>query len=325
MATDRYSDNHKIVVGGGAGTLTVDANLTSVSKLEISNDPLYSGDAILINSPEQIRWSMSGNPYCWQFQQNAVFNFYDNSSNYYDLDISSYDFRLSCQDDIYLRGGQGSSTNCTLWLSPNGDSSPSIEMQKSTNEITTVATNININAEHIMMMASDITMTVSPVLASRSVTIAVSPASFVPSGDSDADTTTITLHGAAKHEHSGLSGPHSYFAMPLPESIPNGSSIVSIGARLEKTGGDVAIEFGIRTKDLVDGSPESDISDDTFGFAASSDGEETKTRTYSIANIDRNRNAYTIWCNILHGSDTTLVYIHGLLITYTTNKLDNNE
>jgi hypothetical protein len=42
MATDRYSDDHKIVVGGGGGTLTVDANLT-VTGLTATGETNISG------------------------------------------------------------------------------------------------------------------------------------------------------------------------------------------------------------------------------------------------------------------------------------------
>lgn len=49
MATDRYSDDHKIVVGGGSGTLTVDANLTVTGEVNISGagSIFFSGDANL--------------------------------------------------------------------------------------------------------------------------------------------------------------------------------------------------------------------------------------------------------------------------------------
>jgi hypothetical protein len=236
-------------------------------------------------------------------------------------DIKMSDTSKLYGEDLWLVAGKNTSTGL-LKITSGGDadfSEPYIYLIQTSNTISINCDQIGINSPEIYL-DGDVRKT-----GLSTITLAVSPAAFVPSGDSDADTTTITLHGAAKHEHSGLSGPHSYFAMPLPDSIPNGASIISIGARLEKLGGSVAITLGVRTKDLVDGSPESDIEDGTFGFSAPQDGEELKTRDYYLMNIDKNRNAYTIWCSILHGSDTTLVFIHGLLITYTTDRLDNNE
>ena len=50
MATDRYSDDHKIIVGNGGGELTVDAALTVVGNISATGDlDLNTGD-ILINS-----------------------------------------------------------------------------------------------------------------------------------------------------------------------------------------------------------------------------------------------------------------------------------
>jgi hypothetical protein len=43
MATDRYSDDHKIVVGGGGGTLTVDAVLDITGNLDVTGNLIVSG------------------------------------------------------------------------------------------------------------------------------------------------------------------------------------------------------------------------------------------------------------------------------------------
>jgi hypothetical protein len=173
MATDRYSDDHKIVVGNGSGTLTIDANLNvntnlvasniSASSISSENDVTISSDEDviivansgvvdvngvqfssdttsanrdLIETTGTIRWKSGNAQTDWYFQSDTRFNFYtDDLVTNYDLDINTDDFRVNSQDDIYLRGGQGAGTSCTLWLSPNGDSTPYIEMLKSTDRI----------------------------------------------------------------------------------------------------------------------------------------------------------------------------------------------
>jgi len=57
MATDRYSDDHKIVVGGGSGTLTVDANLIADADLTVSGDINLSGGGVISSGGGVISFS----------------------------------------------------------------------------------------------------------------------------------------------------------------------------------------------------------------------------------------------------------------------------
>jgi hypothetical protein len=63
MATDRYSDDHKIVVGGGGGTLTVDANLIVDADLTVNGDINLSGGGVIssdggiISFPDDVNFS----------------------------------------------------------------------------------------------------------------------------------------------------------------------------------------------------------------------------------------------------------------------------
>lgn len=341
MATDRYSDDHKIVVGGGSGTLTVDANLNVSSANDINiestggdinltaNNGVVSIDGMNIyrdsllshhiDYPLEIIWHCDYPVNNWNFDKNTTFLFF-NDSTYYDLAVYTNDLNLSSRDDVYIRAGI-SAADSTLLLSANNNSSPYIRLKKDTDTIDIVASEINLIADAISASALE-----------RDITIAISPASFVPClDDSDADVTTLTLNGAMKHRHANEVGGdirHSYFAAPLPSSIPNGASIDRVTVRIEKAGQNAWVSLFLREKDLVDGSIYNYIpANPTFTFTAEEDTERTDSTHLVASYINKSRFSYTLIFDLhsIAQDEDTVLYIHGMTLTYITKRLDNND
>lgn len=325
MATDRYSDNHKVVVGGASGTKEWELQADTIKHSAASDFYVYTENAYY-TANSGATFSCNGTKFSYtdesriDFYQNLIVN---SGANIIFGDGS--DLKMSDTSKIYgkefdIWAGVGTTTG-TLTISADEGHNPKIVLSQSGNSITETAGLWQVSADTALITADSFTVAV----ASRSVTLSSSSASLIPSlEDSTADTTTLTLRGAAKHQDSSMTGTGiSYFVMSLPDSIPNGASIQSIGLRVKSTDGGAAITLGIKEIDLVDGSPDADIvTDATFGIGAP--GEELITRNISVPNINKTRSAYTIWIQIMSTGDAT-IYILGTRITYSTTKLDNNQ
>lgn len=62
MATDRYSDNHKIVVTNGTGTLTLDSDVGVTGDIAITGDMTFSGLVTgTVTTTEQIKLDVGAN------------------------------------------------------------------------------------------------------------------------------------------------------------------------------------------------------------------------------------------------------------------------
>lgn len=371
MATDRYSDDHKIVVGNGSGTLTIDANLAISNISDISsngdltisstedvnilaesgvvnvNGIRFSPDTTnvgreLIETDGTIRWKAGTEQTDWYFQSDTRFNFYtDDLTTNYDLDINTDDFRVNSQDDIYLRGGQGAGTSCTLWLSPNGDSSPYIEMLKSTNEINIVTDSLNVTADSISISYSAPT-TNTTIMPGSAFTILEKFAEFPGEGDDDTNA-ALGTDDAFRHTANGnvfwsmdtsTSGwIYGHIFAPLPESIPDGSIITHLGCALDRDGDSnwMTTYCYIRSYKFSNGA------DVELGASSVSDTTGHKTffsdQLYNIAaseyqtmTIDRKNYAYTVkvkfWMQ--KEGDRNNIYLTAFKIGYTTTKYDSN-
>jgi hypothetical protein len=116
MATDRYSDDHKIVVGGGSGTLTVEADLAVTGGIS------FSGDLAISGSVSATDITVSGSA------DSSIESTAGKIDILASLDVtissSSSDINLSAYDDLNLYAGSGSSTGF-IRLSPAGAPAPS--------------------------------------------------------------------------------------------------------------------------------------------------------------------------------------------------------
>lgn len=155
MATDRYSDDHKIVVGGGAGTLTVESDLdvtgglTFSGGLDISGNLDISGDLTFSGSGDSNISSSAGN-----------------ISILANLDVaissSSDDITLTAYDDLNLYAGSGGSTGF-IKISPSGAPSPFyssvyITLSESDDEIEIGGPILNILSDSVAMNSDSVTI-----------------------------------------------------------------------------------------------------------------------------------------------------------------------
>lgn len=333
MTTDRYSDDHKIVVGGASGTKEWELQADTIKHSAASNFYISTENAYY-TSNSGATFSCNGTKFSYtdesriDFYQNLIVNsganiiFGDGS----DLKMSDTSKVYGKEFDIWA--GVDTSTG-TLTISANEGHNPKIVLSQSGNSITETAGLWQVSADTAAITVDTFVGSSSQ----RSIDLSISSAAFVPClDDSDADVTSLTLNGVVKHKHNNDFGgtKTSYFAMSLPDSIPNGADIDSLGARIEKAGEGVIITFKFRVKNLTSGSEvdyeSADLS--AYNLSSSEDGEFYKTDNFSGPIIDRGEKSYTIICKVISSatSSDTVVYIHGIKLTYKTIKLiDNNE
>lgn len=175
MATDRYSDDHKIVVSGGNGTLTIDAtldaaNISSANDINIESDndiniESTDGDVNLTTNNHDINLTTNNgvvsidgmNIYrdsllshhidypveiIWHSDHASNTWIFDQNTSFLFLNDSTY-YNLSVStNNLYLSSRDDvyikagiDAANSTLWLSANGNSTPYIEMLKDTDRI----------------------------------------------------------------------------------------------------------------------------------------------------------------------------------------------
>jgi len=155
MATDRYSDDHKIVVGGGAGTLTVEADLNVTGDLAFSGSLDISGD---LGITGDLTVSGSGD--------SSISSSAGNISILANLDVaissSSDDITLTAYDDLNLYAGSGGSTG-VIRISPGGAATPSyssvyITLSESSDEIVIGGPNLSINSDIVAIDSDSVTI-----------------------------------------------------------------------------------------------------------------------------------------------------------------------
>ena len=334
MTTDRYSDDHKIVVGGGSGTLTVDAtlavedlsisnissegdiniestggdrNLTTDSGVVSINDFQISGNGYLnhINYPFEIFWHSSYMSNSWYFDKNTTF-FFKEDATYYNLAVSANNLYFSSRDDVYIRGGIDAGDS-TLWLSANNDSSPYIRLKKDTDTVDIVADTINI---------TQTAKTNTVVIPASAFKVIDKYAVYPDPGDESTNTSLDVGDGdLLRHTNNGNiifsidtvgSGyVWAHFFAPFPESIPDGSTITNIGCSLDRsvTGNHLGTYCSIREYDFryEDGAPgEDDPAEVIAAFSSNSTGHESfytdRTSGGSAINmtIDKKNKGYTL-------------------------------
>jgi len=129
MATDRYSDDHKIVVGGGGGTLTVDAVLDITGNLDVTGGldvngnltvPGGFGDMLLSPGLGAIILSPGFGDILLSSDTGIIEVIAAGSVT---ISSSLSDVSISAYDDLNLYAGVGGSTGF-IKISPSGAPSP---------------------------------------------------------------------------------------------------------------------------------------------------------------------------------------------------------
>lgn len=352
MATDRYSDDHKIVVGGGSGTLTVDANL-NVSSADDINIESTGGDINLTTSSgvvsindfdiskvsssnhisyeNDIYWHSDYLYNTWRFDKNTSFLFY-NDLTHYDFEVSTKNLYLSSRDDVYITAGIDTADS-TLLLSANNSLSPYIRLKKDTDTIDIVADIVNIT------QAARANTTIMPgssflILESYSGSGDSSNNANLGVGDKFEHTTNGNVVWSMDTVGSGYLYGHVF--APLPESIPDGSVITNLGVSLDRDGdtNSLVTTAKIRVYKFSDGADE-EWGTSLSSFFSSSIGH--KTDYESLVNIlpgtsgptitlNKKEKAYSIKIQfrLTQGGSRCDVYLTSVKIGYTTTKFDPN-
>ena len=155
MATDRYSDDYTIVVGGGSGTMTVD------SDLEITGDLVLSGGMDI-----SVDLGITGNLTVSGSGDSNISSSAGNISILANLDVaissSSDDITLTAYDDLNLYAGSGGSTG-VIRISPAGAATPSyssvyITLSESSDEIVIAGPNLSIDSDIVAINSDSVTI-----------------------------------------------------------------------------------------------------------------------------------------------------------------------
>jgi hypothetical protein len=182
MATDRYSDDHKIVVGGGSGTLTVDAvldinggldvagNLDVTGGLDVNGNltvPGGLGDVLLSPGLGDIILS-PGIGDIFLSSDNGIIEVI--AAGGVTISSSSSDISISAYDDLNLFAGEGGSTGF-IKISPSGAPAPTygsvyITLSESDDEIKIggpildiLSDSVLITSDSVAIDSDDITIT----------------------------------------------------------------------------------------------------------------------------------------------------------------------
>lgn len=155
MATDRYSDDYTIVVGGGSGTMTVDSDLEITGDLVLSGGMDISGDL-----------GITGNLTVSGSGDSNISSSAGNISILANLDVaissSLDDITLTAYDDLNLYAGSGGSTG-VIRISPAGAATPSyssvyITLSESSDEIVIAGPNLSIDSDIVAINSDSVTI-----------------------------------------------------------------------------------------------------------------------------------------------------------------------
>lgn len=166
MATDRYSDDHKIVVGGGGGTLTVESgldvtgNLDATGGLDVNGNltvPGGSGDMLLSPGLGDIILSPGFGDILLSSDTGIIDVL---AAGGITISSSSSDISISAYDDLNLFAGEGGSTGF-IKISPSGAPAPSygsvyITLSESSNEIKIGGPILDIHSDSVAITSDSV-------------------------------------------------------------------------------------------------------------------------------------------------------------------------
>jgi hypothetical protein len=216
MATDRYSDDYTIVVSGGNGTLTADADLDITGGLSFTGDLIAPGDLSVTGSITTTDLNFSGS---------GTSNI-SSASGDIAITSSTGDVTVTCQDTLGLYAGVGGTVGIVK-ISPSGPATPSydsvyITLSESDDKIVVGGPTLSIITDSIELK-EEITYPIS-----RQVHLAVPYIAFSRDDILNSVNSVKNSYSGSLDIDGGGFGGVAYLVTALPDSIPDGSQITSI-------------------------------------------------------------------------------------------------
>lgn len=349
MATDRYSDNHKIVVGGIAGTKEFELQANTIK--HSANSDLYittENSYFVSNSYAEF----ISNGVKFSYTDASGINFYQDLIVDSDVNIimgSGSDIKMSDTSKLYgaefdIWAGVDTSSG-TLSISANEGHNPKIILSQSGNSITETAGLWQVSADTIVITGDTVAITNSTPRENTTI-VPGSAFTILESYDGDGDDSTNAALGTDDKFIHTVNGNvlwsmdtedggwiYGHVFAPLPDSIPDGSIITHLGCSLDREDNAnwMTTYCYIRSYDFRDGADvelyASSVSSTTGHITFFSDNlYNVEAGEYQTMTLDKNNFAYTIkvkfWMQ--QGGDRNLVYLTSFKIGYTTTKLDPN-
>lgn len=315
MATDRYSDDHKIVVGGGSGTLTVDAVLDITGGLDVTGNLDVSSDGDIkldANDLLDLRGETLQILVANSISVNAGGNCDINTDNFDlsvdNLNVSGDEIDISAVASCSITGGYDlnlESDGHNLNLTAGADLNISADTINITlNGSSPQRINVNNNSANC-----DIRFDVQ---TSATVTLPASSFQISSTGNGENNGSVLILNGG--------SGNNQFFFAPLPDSIPNGSIIATVGIRYSNTdaSNDDTVTLKIRSFDPETGSSYSDL--DSVQFTCTATTNEYLTETFN-ATVNKSTSNHI---SLLLGGIGDL-YIYCVTLSYVTDRININQ
>lgn len=352
MATDRYSDDHKVVVGGSSGTKEFELQADTIRNSAASDFYITTENAYY-TSNSGATFSCNGTKF--SYTDESGINFYQNlivNSGANIIFGDGSDLKMSDTSKIYGKefdvwAGVGTATG-TLSISANEGSNPKIILSQSGNSITETAGLWQVSANTIAITGDTVVIVNSTPRANTTIMPGSSfliLESYSGSGDS---TNNSNLGVDDKFEHTtngnviwsmdtiGSGYLYGHVFAPLPESIPDGSVITNLGISLDREGdtNSLVTTAKIRVYKFSDGADE-EWGTSLSSFFSSSIGH--KTDYESLVNIlpgtsgptitlNKKEKAYSIKIQfrLAQGGSRCDIFLTSVKIGYTTTKLDPN-
>ena len=349
MATDRYSDDHKIVVGGTAGTKEWELQ-ADIIRNSAGSDFYITTENAYFTSNSSATFSCNGTKFSYtdesriDFYQNLIVNSGANIIMGSGSDIKMSDTSKLYGAEFDIWAGVDTSSG-TLSISANEGHNPKIILSQSGNSITETAGLWQVSADTVVITGD----TVAIVNSTPRVNTTIVPGSAfnileLYDGDGDDNTNAAlgtndefrhTVNGNIKWsmDTSTAGFIYGHIFAPLPDSIPDGSTITHIGCSLDREDNAnwMTTYCYIRSYDFRDGDDvelyASSVSSTTGHITFFSDDlYNVDDAEYQTMTLDKKNFAYTIKVkfNMQKEGDRNIVYLTSFKIGYTTTKLDPN-
>lgn len=324
MATDRYSDDYKIVVTAGSGTMTVDADLEITGSLSFTGSLSIPGDLDVSGSVTATDLNLSGSGTSSIASAAGSIDI----TAYSNLDITSgSNIGIVAQGDLGIYSSAG-----TIEISPAGPPVASvfpsvyITLSEADDETVIGGPTLTISADTLSVTSGTIELDSEITYpTTREVHLAVPYIAFSRDDtlNSVTSVTTTSLGLIDINGSGGTSGGVAYLNVPLPDSIPDGSEITAIwgGFRWSAAASSVA-QVDIQYKECQIGSSEN------YTNAASDSKTVANDSNYHFTSFSINKVVNKSYANMIAVvvtlPSTQNFYFYGIRITYQTGRVDLN-
>lgn len=316
MATDRYSDDHTISVSSGSGTLTIEGSLVVNGSQDVNSTgsvDISAGNDINLTATDDIK--LLANDLLDLRGENLqvlVSNFASvTTGGSATLSISNT-LTANANEVVVSAGDIGLSASADLNLSADND----VNIEAIGNDVTITANQLNIeltgSPERIIINNNTSSCDIR-FDHDTSATIAIPASAFQVVNTGDGENTGLSLY------LNGGSGNYQAFYAPLPDSIPNGSTIATVGLRYNNTSSDDGYAtISIRSLDYQTTNSYSTLDSNDFTLTAST--TEYLTSSF-LANINKSRAIQV--SVVLTGSANLAVFC--IVLSYQTDRININQ